>query len=302
MIIAKNARSWIARIVAIAALMVPLVGVGLSSAHAQENGHFYVANLLPPDDFLALRSLPTVRAGCRIAVIYNGAMVDVLYRQPDGWWRIRDLASAAEGWALSGYGNRQWIVCCSGPVGAAGQAATLAVRRRHAPAGPMGAGPPGPQGQKGEIGAAGPPGPMGEVGAAGPPGPKGDAGPAGPPGPVGTAGPPGPMGEVGAAGPPGPKGEPGASGPPGTQGPKGDAGPQGPVGPPGPPGPAGAAAAQGARLRVVVGQIRAACDQDEIMISAYCAGDNATVGLDGMKGARCDGSPDAKAVVSCVTK
>ena len=39
----------------------------------------------------------------------------------------------------------------------------------------------------------------------------------------------------------------------------------------------------------MVGQIKAACDPSEIMISAYCTGNNATTRTDGMTGAECDG-------------
>jgi len=112
-------------------------------------------------------------------------------------------------------------------------------------------------------------------------GPKGD------PGPSGAQGSTDDPGQAGAPGQPGPKGDPG---PPGLPGPKGDAGPP------------GLAAAQGARIRVVVGQIKAACDSSEIMISAYCAGNNATTRPDGMTGAECDGDPDAKAVLACAAK
>jgi hypothetical protein len=44
------------------------------------------------------------------------------------------------------------------------------------------AGPPGPEGPKGDTGAAGPIGPKGDTGGAGPAGPRGDPGPPGPPG------------------------------------------------------------------------------------------------------------------------
>jgi hypothetical protein len=55
-------------------------------------------------------------------------------------------------------------------------------------------------------------------------------------------------------------------------------------------------------VRVVVGQSKAACDPSEIMVSAYCAGDNTTMRLDGMTGAQCEGDANAKAVVSCAAK
>ena len=36
-----------------------------------------------------------------------------------GWWRLHVVASGAEGWALSGGGGRQWIVCCqAAPIAA----------------------------------------------------------------------------------------------------------------------------------------------------------------------------------------
>ena len=82
-------------------------------------------------------------------------------------------------------------------------------------------GPAGPQGPKGDAGAAGPQGPKGDTGAAGP------AGPPGPKGDTGAAGPAGPQGPTGETGPQGPKGDTGAAGPAGEQGPKGDTGERG---------------------------------------------------------------------------
>lgn len=137
------------------------------------------------------------------------------------------------------------------------------------------AGPPGPQGPKGETGpqgpkgdtgaagpqgATGPQGPAGERGEVGPQGPKGDPGAKGETGPRGEQGDPGPKGDAftysdftqeqlaGLKGPKGDTGETGPRGPQGEQGPtgaKGDTGPQGPQGPKGdagdtgPQGPAG---------------------------------------------------------------
>lgn len=73
----------------------------------------------------------------------------------------------------------------------------------------------GPQGQKGDTGAAGPQGatgPRGETGPTGPQGLQGDAGPAGPQGLQGDPGPQGPKGDAGPAGPQGPAGPAGAPG------------------------------------------------------------------------------------------
>ena len=81
----------------------------------------------------------------------------------------------------------------------------------------------------------------------------------------------GPKGEPGAAGPPGEKGEAGPAGPPGPPGPSG---PQGAQGPPGPPGAAAAAGGESA-LRVMRSNCQAAtckgeCNEDEVLIVAYC--------------------------------
>jgi hypothetical protein len=86
-----------------------------------------------------------------------------------------------------------------------------------------------------------------------------------------TEGSPGPKGDAGAQGVPGPKGDTGPAGPAGVAGPPG---PQGPQGPPGPQGSAGAAGV-GAPIRVVRANCDAAscivaCNQDEILLTAYC--------------------------------
>jgi hypothetical protein len=51
----------------------------------------------------------------------------------------------------------------------------------------------------------------------------------------------------------------------------------------------------------VVGQAKAACGSGEIMIGAYCTGDNAALRMDGMTGAVCQDA-NVMAVVSCATK
>jgi Bacterial SH3 domain len=102
-----------------ASLVLLLVGaMGAEQARAQQNGHLYVANLLPPDDYLALRSLPSSQAGHRITILRSGELVDVLDRRGDGWWRVHVVATGVEGWALSGGGGRQWIVCCQAETAA----------------------------------------------------------------------------------------------------------------------------------------------------------------------------------------
>ena len=106
----------------------------------------------------------------------------------------------------------------------------------------------GPQGNKGETGAAGPQGAKGETGAIGPQGNKGETGAAGPQGAkgeTGAIGPQGAKGETGAIGPQGNKGETGAAGPQGAKGETGAAGPQGAKGETGATGPQGAKGDQG---------------------------------------------------------
>lgn len=104
------------------------------------------------------------------------------------------------------------------------------------------AGPPGPQGPKGDTGETGPQGPKGDTGAAGP---QGATGPQGPAGERGEVGPQGPKGDTGAQGLQGPKGDRGEQGIQGPQGPKGDTGDTGPQGPQGIQGPKGDPGAKG---------------------------------------------------------
>lgn len=76
------------------------------------NSYYFVANTHPPDAYLALRTQPSSSRGQRVATMLNGTLLQVLQRQPDGWWRVRIVATGQEGWALSGQGNRVWIDCC----------------------------------------------------------------------------------------------------------------------------------------------------------------------------------------------
>src|SRR5881396_3151060 len=67
-------------------------------------------------------------------------------------------------------------------------------------------------------------------------------------------------------GSPGPKGEAGVAGPPGEKGDRG---------PPGPPGPAGSLPPGETTVRVVrinceTAACTAACNQDEVLVTAYC--------------------------------
>ena len=103
-------------------------------------------------------------------------------------------------------------------------------------------------------------------------------------------GPQGPKGEQGAAGPPGEKGD---AGPPGPPGPKGDAGPAGPAGSSGP-------TAAGGGLRVMrvsceSAACSAACNQDEVLVSAYCGPGRSAVTLVNERSVSC---PSRRAATS----
>src|SRR2546423_1753605 len=91
-------------------------------------------------------------------------------------------------------------------------------------------------------------------------------------------------------GPQGPKGEQGAAGPPGA---KGDAGPPGPAGSSGP-------TAAGGGLRVMrvsceSAACSAACNQDEVLVSAYCGPGRSAVTLVNERSVSC---PSRRAATS----
>src|SRR3954462_1436808 len=82
----------------------------------------------------------------------------------------------------------------------------------------------------------------------------------------------GPTGHAGASGPAGEKGDVGPPGPTGAQGPKGDPGPPGPSGPPGeiPLGSAGISTVRVVRVSCEAAACTATCNQDEVLVTAYC--------------------------------
>jgi Collagen triple helix repeat (20 copies) len=106
------------------------------------------------------------------------------------------------------------------------------------------------------------------------------------------------------------KGPQGDAGPAGPQGPKGDvgaAGPAGPPGPPGPVGPAGETGPPGPSVRVVksdcVSGCTVQCQDNEILVTAYCGPTRNPAQYLGDKGASCGptASPaNAPLVAVCV--
>jgi hypothetical protein len=73
----------------------------------------YVANTEPPDAYLALRTDPASSRGQRVMAMPNGTLLEVIERQPDGWWYVRVIPTGQMGWALSSDRGKQWIVCCT---------------------------------------------------------------------------------------------------------------------------------------------------------------------------------------------
>ena len=117
----------------------------------------------------------------------------------------------------------------------------------------------------------------------------------------GSKGDPGPAGEKGEAGPAGPKGD---TGPKGDAGPKGDTGPKGKAGAPGPAGPKGEPGE--ANIRVVVAEEAghfAKCEDDEVMIGAWCQGSyDGSIQVPEPNQAWCGSESEALAAVSCLKK
>jgi hypothetical protein len=89
----------------------------------------------------------------------------------------------------------------------------------------------------------------------------------------------GPQGEQGPPGPQGAKGEPGPAGPPGPPGPPGPQGEKGPAGPPSP------------SIRVIrsdcVAGCSVQCQDNEILVAAYCGATRNQAQFLGERGASC---------------
>jgi Collagen triple helix repeat (20 copies) len=97
---------------------------------------------------------------------------------------------------------------------------------------------------------------------------------------------PGPRGEAGVAGPPGEKGDPGPPGPPGPQGPQGDRDPPGPSGAAGSL-PSGETTVRVMRINCETATCTAACNQDEVLVTAYCGPRRTAVSLVDERTASC---------------
>jgi len=96
------------------------------------------------------------------------------------------------------------------------------------------------------------------------------------------------------------KGPQGDAGPPGPQGSKGDAGAVGPAGPPGPPGPQGEKGPpdpSSPSIRVIrldcVSGCSVQCEDNEVMITAYCGATRNQAQFLSERGASCGPVPSA---------
>ena len=80
---------------------------GETSARTRQQGieYHYVGPVNPPDDWLALRTLPTAKAGERIMKMPEGTLFQVMEKRGD-WWFVK-LQDGQTGWA-----HNTWIRCC----------------------------------------------------------------------------------------------------------------------------------------------------------------------------------------------
>lgn len=82
-------------------------GVIPNAAVPRQKGveYHYVGPVNPPDDYLALRTLPTAKTGERIMKMPAGTLFRVGEKRGD-WWFVT-LQDGTTGWA-----NATWIRCC----------------------------------------------------------------------------------------------------------------------------------------------------------------------------------------------
>ena len=82
-------------------------GKGVEASRSQARGveYHFVGPVRPPDDWLALRTLPTSKAGERIMKMPAGTLFRVGEKRGE-WWFVT-LRDGTTGWAHS-----NWIRCC----------------------------------------------------------------------------------------------------------------------------------------------------------------------------------------------
>ena len=96
------------------AARIPELGGGIVVAAAKSTSEqsetYVVANTQPPDDYLSLRSDPSVSVGKRIAKMPNGTELRLLQGNLEGWARIEIVATGQKGWAFAGTDTTKYIV------------------------------------------------------------------------------------------------------------------------------------------------------------------------------------------------
>jgi hypothetical protein len=80
-------------------------GESSSRSRAQGVEYHFVGPVNPPDDWLALRTLPTAKAGERIMKMPAGTLFKVIEKRGE-WWFLQ-LQNGQTGWA-----HNTWIRCC----------------------------------------------------------------------------------------------------------------------------------------------------------------------------------------------
>jgi hypothetical protein len=108
-------RGWkVSAVIAWVATMAALAPLAASAQTSAGGEQFYrVANTLPPDAYLSLRTQPSTSAGQRVDTLANGTLLRVQQKRSDGWWQVQVVANGESGWALSGTSGRAWILCCT---------------------------------------------------------------------------------------------------------------------------------------------------------------------------------------------
>ena len=96
------------------AARIPELGGGIvvaaANSTAEQSETYVVANTQPPDDYLSLRSDPSVSVGQRIAKMLNGTELRLLQGNLEGWARVEIVATGQKGWAFAGTDTTKYIV------------------------------------------------------------------------------------------------------------------------------------------------------------------------------------------------
>ena len=80
-------------------------GDSAARSHARGVEYHFVGPVNPPDDYLALRTLPTTKAGQLIMKMPAGTLFKVIEKRGE-WWFL-ELQNGQTGWA-----HNTWIRCC----------------------------------------------------------------------------------------------------------------------------------------------------------------------------------------------